>query len=280
MAKRKIIKIDEKKCNGCGNCLPNCPEGAIQLIDGKARLISDLYCDGLGACIGDCPKGAIEIEQREAQPYDEDKVMENIVKAGENTIIAHLNHLRAHGEDELLKQALEFLRKNELSIPKGFGSNQTNKNNSMGCPGTAVINNEPKLDENISVEQKSQLAQWPVQLHLLPANAPFFKEADVVLAADCVAYATGDFHNKFLRAKRLAIACPKLDSNLESYIEKIRSMIDEAKINTLTVVMMEVPCCRGLLLIAQKALERASRTVPIKQIIVDINGNIIKEQWT
>ena len=280
MAKRKIIKIDEKKCNGCGNCIPNCPEGALQLIDGKARLVSDLYCDGLGACIGDCPQGAIEIEERDAEPYDEDKVMENIVKAGKNTIIAHLSHLKAHGEEDLFKQALEFLKKNKIAIPEEFRSKQIQKNDSMSCPGAAVIHNEPTLDSNSSKEQKSELAQWPVQLHLLPANAPFFKQADVVLAADCVAYTAGDFHSRFLKGKRLAIACPKLDSNLESYVEKIRSMIDEAKINTLTVVMMEVPCCRGLLVIAQKALEKASRTIPIKQIIIDINGNIIKEQWT
>ncbi len=280
MAKRKIIKIDEKKCNGCGNCIPNCPEGALQLIDGKARLVSDLYCDGLGACIGDCPQGAIEIEERDAEPYDEDKVMENIVKAGKNTIIAHLSHLKAHGEEDLFKQALEFLKKNKIAIPEEFRSKQIQKNDSMGCPGAAVIHNEPTLDSNSSEEKKSELAQWPVQLHLLPANAPFFKQADVVLAADCVAYTAGDFHSRFLKGKRLAIACPKLDSNLESYVEKIRSMIDDAKINTLTVVMMEVPCCRGLVIIAQKALEKASRTIPIKQIIIDINGNIIKEQWT
>jgi len=278
MVKRKIIKIDEKKCDGCGACIPNCPEGALQLIDGKARIVSDLYCDGLGACIGECPKGAISIEQREAQPYSEEKVMKNIVKAGKNTLIAHLNHLKAHGEEDLLRQAKQYLKKNGIEIPQEFSRIDKSEEETMVCPGARIVDGRPQ-EKIASLEQTSQLDQWPVQLHLLPANAPFFKSADVVLAADCVAYAVGNFHAKFLSKKKLAIACPKLDSNLESYIEKIRAMIDEAKINTLTVVMMEVPCCRGLLLIAQKALEKASRKIPIKTIIVDIKGNILKDDW-
>lgn len=278
MLKRKIIKIDEKKCDGCGACIPNCPEGALQVIDGKARILSDLYCDGLGACIGECPKEAISIEEREAQPYSEEKVMENIVKSGKNTIIAHLNHLKAHGEEELLSQAKHYLKKNNIEIPQEFSKIKESKEETITCPGARIVDRKAQV-KNVSVKQTSQLDQWPVQLHLLPANAPFFKNADVVLAADCVAYALGDFHNKFLDGKKLAIACPKLDSNVESYIEKIKSMIDDAKINTLTVVMMEVPCCRGLLLIAQKALEKAQRKIIIKKIIVGINGTILKEEW-
>lgn len=283
MAKRKIIKIDEEKCNGCGLCIPNCPEGALQVIDGKARLISDLFCDGLGACIGHCPQGAIITEEREAEAYDEKRVMENIVKQGANTIKAHLEHLHSHGEMDLFKQAVEVL--DEKGIDNPFRPVKTGAANHVheggGCPGARMM--DFSKDKIGVVEEEgvrySQLKQWPVQLHLVPPTAPYFHGADVVLAADCVAYALADFHKDFLRGKALAIACPKLDSEQEIYSEKITAMIDEAKINTLTVMIMEVPCCMGLLMLAKNAAAKADRKIPIKSVVVGIKGDIKKEEW-
>jgi len=227
--KRTIIKIDEELCTGCGNCVPNCHEGALQIIDGKARLISDLFCDGLGACIGNCPEGAITLEEREAEPYNE--------------------------------------------VSKG------------GCPGSREISFDIDMDKinqnqpSYTNDAPSELRQWPVQLHLLNPQAGYFKNADVVLAADCVAFAMGNFHNRFLKGKTLAIACPKLDSNKESYVEKMTAMINNSNINTLQVVTMEVPCCSGLVQLADMARQQASRTIPIKKTVVSIQGEVLSETW-
>lgn len=279
MAKRKIIKINEKKCTGCGLCIPNCPEGALQIIDNKARLISDLFCDGLGACIGHCPEGAINIEAREAEPYDERKVMDNIIKAGTNTIIAHLSHLKEHGEHNLYKQAQQILKEKNITIDLQEKQITTTPL-PCGCSGSH-IRNEP-LDTNttpIEGSTPSQLRQWPIQFHLINPQTPSFQNADILLNADCVGYAKGDYHNTHLRGKRLIIACPKLDTNREIYIEKLVSLIDNSKINTLTVMMMEVPCCQGLLQLAKTAANQANRKIPIKSIIVSIKGDIIEEKW-
>ena len=281
MPKRKIIKIDEDKCNGCGLCIPNCPEGAIQLIDNKARIISDLFCDGLGACIGHCPEGAITIEEREAEPYDEKKVMENIVKKGKNTIIAHLEHLKDHGEIENLNIAVQLLKEKGINIE--LKNNNHQKHIRSGCPGSKVMDfsnnnshNENDTIEN-SVNRPSQLKQWPIQLHLVPPHAPYYQGKDVLLAADCVAYAIGDFHKEYMKDKSIAIACPKLDHDIDIYIEKIKLMIDAAKIKSLTVMMMEVPCCFGLMQIVKEAVKKSTRKIPIKSIIVSIHGEILQE---
>ena len=276
---RKIIRIDEKKCTGCGDCIPTCPEGALQIIDGKARLISDLFCDGLGACIGPCPTGAMTVEEREAEPYAEKKVMENIVKQGKNVIKAHLEHLRSHGETGYLKEAIAFLNEKGVDVPV-----EKNKNANMhsGCPGAKMVDlrNKNEAEEGgASVKVESQLRQWPIQLHLVNSEAPYYQKADVLLVADCVAYALGNFHNDYLKGKPIAIACPKLDENQEIYLEKIKSWFEDAKINTLTVMIMQVPCCRGLLNLAQTALEKSKRKVPVKYIIVGIDGEIITEEW-
>ena len=304
---RDIITINEEKCTGCGLCIPGCPEGAIQMIDGKARLVSDLSCDGLGACLGHCPEGAISIEKREAEPYNENAVMENIVKKGKNTIKAHLKHLRDHGETEYLQEALDYLRVNNIENPlleeivnnRGQHSHTeggcpgskimqfVSQASGVGCPGSAALqfkdkNRERKNTPNHSESGEaglSALSHWPVQLHLLTPRAPFLKNSDLLLSADCVAHAAGDFHRDYLKGKTLAVACPKLDSNIESYIEKLTAMIDQSKINTLTVLMMEVPCCGGLLSIAMKAAEKAERKVPLKKIVVSIRGELISEEW-
>ena len=245
--KRDILKIDEEKCNGCGLCVPNCHEGALQVIDSKVRLVSELMCDGLGACIGHCPEGAITIETREAEPYNEIKVMEQMIGKGKNTIIAHLKHLKDHGETGFLQEGVNWLKENrdKLNFPledvthevHGQGHNQ----GGGGCPGSrAMVIEKPDKSDNQSVtaDQPSELRQWPVQMHLLNPNAPYFRDADLLLAADCVAFSMGNFHSRYLKGKSLAIACPKLDHGTETYVEKLAAMIDIAKVNTITVMMM------------------------------------------
>ena len=285
MSKRKIVKIDEEKCNGCGLCIPNCPEGAIQIIDGKARLVSDIFCDGLGACLGHCPEGAITTEEREAEPYDEKKTMENIVKAGKNTIIAHLNHLKDHGETNYLKEALEFLEEKGIDVDfKEETECGCTHEPYHACPGAQMKDlsdekNEKKIVADESASRNSQLKQWPIQLHLVPPNAPYFQRKDILLVADCVGYSIDNFHKDYLKDHSLSIACPKLDSDQEIYLDKLTILIDEAKINTLTVMTMEVPCCTGLLGLAKRAVEKALRKIPIKSIVVGIKGDILKEEW-
>jgi ferredoxin len=276
--KRQIIEIDEELCDGCEECIPGCPEGAIQIIDGKARLISDLFCDGLGACIGTCPQGAITVIEREAEPYDEVKVMENIVRQGENTIKAHLKHLRDHGQSDFLKTAVSFLEENEIAVPD-FESPEPSCA-SGGCPGSqnmAFVDQIQTPDE--TADLPSALSHWPIQMHLVSPMAPQFAGSDLVLAADCVAFSLGNFHQKYLPGKTLAIACPKLDQQQQIYLEKLKVLIDEAKINTLTVMIMQVPCCRGLLTMAQQAQQMANRKIPLKLMVVGIQGEILEDTW-
>ncbi len=271
MVKRKIIKIDEEKCDGCGLCIPNCPEGAMQIIDGKARLISDLFCDGLGACIKYCPKDAIKIEEREAEKYDEKKVMENIVKQGKNTIKAHLGHLKEHGEEKYLKQAKDYLKENNIKL-------DLNKNTKLlvshSCPGSRMMDFKDKKRENSSnpkSRQESELMQWPVQLNLVPVNAPYFKNADVLLAADCVPFAYANFHSDFLKNKALIIGCPKLD-DVEFYEQKLTEILKSNNIKSITIVNMEVPCCFGLQKVTKQAIKNSGKTIPLKQSIITIQG--------
>ncbi len=287
--KRTIIKIDEEKCNGCGLCVSGCYEGSLQLIDGKASMISELYCDGLGACIGDCPEGAITLEEREAEPYSELATIERIAKKGESTILAHINHLLEHNEIDYANQAIDYLQKNNIKIDESKLKLKNNKNMNQehqhhsGCPGSKIIDfsdKKPITTNNAqSADISSQLRQWPVQLHLVSPMAGYFKGADVLLAADCVAFAMGNFHQDYLKGRSLAIACPKLDSNKEIYIEKLTAMIDESKINTLTIMMMEVPCCGGLLQMTRMATESAKRKIPVKAIYVSLQGEILSEDW-
>jgi ferredoxin len=279
--KRKIIYIDDELCNGCGQCIPNCPEGALQLIDGKARLISDLFCDGLGACIGECPLGAITIEEREAQSYDERRVMENVIAQGRGVIQAHLAHLQEHGEQEYLAQALAVLEERgiDVELPEAAQGRAN-----AGCPGSQVraFHAGSSPTEGTSgidtPDAPSQLRQWPVQLHLLPPSAPYFRDADVLLAADCAAYAHGDFHRQFLQGRRLAIACPKLDSNQDIYLDKLKALIDFSGIRSITVLTMEVPCCRGLLQLARSAAAEAERKIPIQWLEIGVQGDLLQEE--
>ena len=289
--KRDIIRIDADKCTGCGQCVPNCPEGAIRILDGKARLVSDLFCDGLGACIGHCPEGAIAIEKREAEPYDEARVMETIIRQGPTVIRAHLEHLRDHNQMEYLSQALEVMRKKGVPNPLHGGSapacaGHGPSAHAGGCPGARSMSFAPAAAPaekgaggDDSGQRPSRLTHWPVQLHLVSPRAPQYQGRDVLLAADCVAYALGDFHKDHLNGRALAIACPKLDDGQDVYVEKIRALIDEAKINTLTVMIMQVPCCSGLLHLAREAASQAKRKVPVKCAVVGIQGDILSEEW-
>ena len=309
---RKIIQIDDDKCNGCGLCIPNCHEGALQIIDRKARLISDLFCDGLGACLGHCPEGAIEIIEREAEPYNETVVMGTIVKQGRNTILAHLEHLRDHNEKEFLNEAIAYIKKHDINLSpdddikasptstiifpnmkEALNQAKPEHESSCGCGSsktidfridldkvnTAAVASATIIDTASATPLVSELRQWPVQLHLVNPMASYFQGADVILAADCVAFAIGDFHNLLLKNKSLAIACPKLDTNKEVYIEKLVVMINQAKINTLTVPIMEVPCCGGLTQMALMARQQGGRNIPIKKIVVGIKGDILQEEW-
>ncbi len=301
--KRDILKINEALCNGCGKCVPNCHEGALKVIDGKIRLINELMCDGLGACLGYCPEEAITIETREAEPYNEKLVMENMRKKGKNTIIAHLIHLKEHDETGYLQEGISYLKavseelnfnldevlgevhnsvRNYAAPKQVFATTHSHENKSGGCPGSAAIvieKHEQAYDQGVTDDQPSELRQWPVQMHLVNPNAPYFRGSDLLLAADCVAYSMGNFHGQYLKGKSLAIACPKLDSDTGVYVEKLTAMIDTAKINSITVMMMEVPCCGGLLNMARTALSLAGRKVPVKKMIAGINGQVLQEEW-
>jgi NAD-dependent dihydropyrimidine dehydrogenase PreA subunit len=287
---REIVKIDENLCDGCGLCVPNCHEGALQIIDGKARLISDLMCDGLGACLGHCPQGAITIEKREAAPYNEVEVVKDILPKGKNVMIAHLKHLRDHNENEFFIQAISWMEENRASLP--FDLNEVKAEvhkafaakpgaSACGCPGSAEKTfNAPKAQFVANnTEVPSALTHWPVQMHLINPNANHFKGSDLVLAADCVAFSMGGFHSNLLKGKTLAIMCPKLDHNLNVYVEKIVSLIDDAQVNTITVVMMEVPCCGGMLRFVKEAQSIAKRKVPVKAMIVSVSGEVLNKEW-
>ncbi len=245
MPLRKIVQIDEQKCNGCGKCIPECAEGAIAIVGGKARLVADVVCDGLGACLGHCPEGAITIIEREAEAFDEAEV-----------------HRRKAQPASACAGTWAGTSVTGLSLPMA---------DSTGARASAA----PSADG----EPSSALANWPIQLHLVPPTAPFLQDAHVLLSANCVPFAMPDFHERLLRDHKVLIACPKLDDGNEIYVEKLRALIDEAKINTLTVMIMEVPCCGGLLALAQKAAGQATRKVPVKAITVGIHGNVLHETW-
>jgi ferredoxin len=271
---RNIIKIDNEKCTGCGLCIPNCPEGAIQIIDNKARLISDLFCDGLGACIGHCPEGAITVEQREAEPYDEKKVMENIVIQGENTIKAHLIHLKSHGEMKFYNEAVGFLKEHNIPVPA-----EINPEPVHACPGSLARDfreKEPPIEKDIAEnkpELKSQLRQWPIQLKLVPVNAPYFDKADILIAADCVPFSYAGFHEKLLKGKILIIGCPKLDDK-QLYLNKLSAIFSGNDIKSVTVVHMEVPCCFGLIKLVENAVDSSGKEIPVKTVEISIKGEI------
>ena len=236
MVLRNIVKIDEEKCDGCGLCVNACAEGAIKIIDGKAKLVSEIYCDGLGACIGQCPQDAITIEKREADEFDEHATKEHLAK-----------------EKDAQPQS-DFV-----------------------CPGmmTQKLREKADTDKSDTAEVSSQLSHWPVQLKLVSPNAPYFANADLLLVADCVPFAMGDFHNKFLKDRSIVVGCPKLDDS-EFYIEKLAAILKANKLKSLTVVHMEVPCCFGLTHIARKAITSSGVKMPFEDVTIDLQGNVNK----
>lgn len=272
--KRKIIQIDEKKCDGCALCMPNCPEGALQLIDGKARLVSDRFCDGLGACLGHCPQGAITVIEREAEAYDESKVMEQIIQHGPSTIQAHLDHLKEHGETTYYNEAILFLKKNGIVLPPPPLTHH------CACPGAENKQFTPHAPKHspspLDHTSASALTHWPIQMHLISPHAPQYQNQDIVLSADCVAFTSTELHTRFLPGKSLAIACPKLDENQEIYLEKIIALMDQSNIRSLHVIIMQVPCCRGLLQLALEAQKQATRKVPIQCTVLSLQGEILQ----
>lgn len=238
---RKIVKIDQEKCNGCGLCVPACAEGAIRMINGKAVLSADNLCDGLGACLGDCPQDAISIIEREAGEFDESAVEE------------HLKTL-------------------ESPAPEVKHSHQAHG----GCPGSRAMTLAPPpaaATGDDTGSRPSRLGQWPVQLHLVPVNAPYFQNADLLIAADCVPFAYADFHKEFLAGKALVIGCPKLDDN-SFYLQKLTELLRVSSIKSITVMRMEVPCCGGIVMAARQALAASGKDIPFNEITVGINGTI------
>jgi len=257
-ATRKIVQIDEEKCDGCGKCVPSCAEGAIRIVDGKARLVADLYCDGLGACLGECPLDAISIIEREAEAFDEAAVEE------------HLARLETESTPE----------------PLACGCPGTAVQSFQGCPGSAVQNiglnvldSPPSPGGELSAapssgDAASALTHWPIQLHLVPPGAPFLQNADLLLAADCVPFAYADFHKRFLKDRAVLIGCPKLD-DLSFYVDRLANILSTASLNSLTVLHMEVPCCTGLVRIAEAAIEASGVVVPLQDVTISVRGEVI-----
>lgn len=258
--KRKIIKIDEEKCNGCGNCIPSCPEQAIQMVDTpkgpKARLVKEFYCDGLGACLGSCPTGALTIEEREADVYDEEATIARIKEVAPEMLETHLKHLAEHSQ--------ELPEHHSHKMPKGMTS----------CPSAQVLHWEEKKKASKKIAKvPSELRQWPIQLHLVPPFAPYFQNADLVIVADCVPFAYANFHQDFLKDKAIAIGCPKLDDS-DAYVEKITQIIKTANPKSIKVIHMEVPCCFGLVHIVKQALKQAKKDIPFEEVTIGIKGEM------
>ena len=239
---RDIIEIDEEKCTGCGLCVPACAEGALQIIDGKARLVGEVYCDGLGACLGECPEGALKVIKREAEPFDEKAV------------------------EELLSKTGEAPDKTSSGPPAG------------GCPSVQVVTlDSPGQTKPEPGGRPSGLGHWPIKLQLMVPQAPFLKNADLVLLADCAAAAYPDLHDKVLPGKAVALACPKLDDP-QAHIHKLATLLAGARPRSLSVVHMEVPCCSGLEFIARKALEMAGMEMPVGRLMISNDGKVLRRE--
>ncbi len=243
---RKIIEIDEDLCNGCGECILSCAEGALQLVDGKAKLVADVYCDGLGACLGECPTGALKIIEREADEFDEEAVEKRLEEVGETE------------------------QPKEAPVAAGCPSARLQ---SFGGPTPCQQANIPVTHES----QNSALGQWPIQINLIPPTAPFLKGADLLIAADCTAFACGAFHHNLLAGKVLMIGCPKFDDTQE-YLEKFTQIFKTADIRSITTVFMEVPCCNGLPMIVKRAMEAAGKTIPTEHVVIGVRGDILRRE--
>ncbi len=281
---RTIIKIDEEKCNGCALCIPECKEGAIQIINEKAKLINDMFCDGLGACIGHCPEGAITFEQREAEPYNEKLVIDRIANEPE-VLKAHLIHLIEHKEINLYNEAVQYLETLNITNPLAYNSKiETTEKISpqsiqsfSGCPGSRpALFNEPS---NESVEKSElrispQLRQWPIQLHLVPPSAPYFQNREMIIMSTCGPVAYANIQNDYIKDRSIVLACPKLDYT-EPYRDKLASIFFNNNINNVIVLIMEVPCCKGLTKFAVDAAEIAGKSnISIEEHTITLDGKL------
>ena len=257
--KRQIISIDEDLCDGCGICIPACPEQALQIVDTpagkKARLVKEFYCDGLGACLGSCPTGALTVEEREAEPYDEAAAIARIKRRAPEVLEEQVKHLEEH--------AREFPEQNAHELPEGVPS----------CPSAQLFRWAEKEEDvaKESVKVHSALRHWPIQLHLVHPSAPYYQDADLVIAADCVPFAYPNFHEDFLKGKALVIGCPKLD-DVDAYRSKLKQLIETAHPRSIIIVHMEVPCCSGLVNIVRQALRASRRNIPLEEIVISIAG--------
>ncbi|MGA1872779.1 MAG: ATP-binding protein [Thermoplasmatota archaeon] len=271
MVMRQIISIDHDRCTGCGLCVPDCPEGALQIIDGKAHLISDIFCDGLGACIGTCPEGAIRTIEREAEEYSERLTMENIIKAGSNVIKAHLKHLKDHGQTGYFNEAVEVLKEKGIEVPS-----LEEEELPCGCPGTIMKKLDPveESDRPEGGERTSALRQWPVQIHLLHPKAPFFENSHLLILADCVAAANPNLHSQLIHGKTVAMGCPKLD-DARAYIKRLSEILRQNRIKSVTVATMEVPCCSGMVRIAEEAVKLSGKELPLIKEMISLRGELM-----
>jgi NAD-dependent dihydropyrimidine dehydrogenase PreA subunit len=251
---RKIVNIDQEKCDGCGLCVPSCAEGAITIVDGKAQISADNLCDGLGACLGDCPRDAITIIEREADEFDEAAVED------------HLHQ----------KQASPAAQPKPAHAHHG-GAHHGGAHHGGGCPGSRVASFSPPPAQAAPAagSQQSQLAQWPVQLHLVPVTAPYFQGADLLITADCVPFAYADYHRDFLAGKAVVIGCPKLDDN-GAYKEKLTELFRVSGIKSITVLRMEVPCCGGIVMAARQALAASGKDIPFREVTISIRGEVVE----
>ncbi|MFQ3675036.1 MAG: 4Fe-4S dicluster domain-containing protein [Endomicrobiia bacterium] len=269
--KRKIIKIDEKLCNGCSNCIPSCPEQAIQMVETpngpKARLVKEFYCDGLGACLGSCPTGALTIEEREAEDYDEELTIARIKEVAPEMLDVHLKHIKEHSE-KLPEHHSHKMHKGMTSCPSAsvmtWGKKSEVKHSGVDTLGSS---------NGAKAPTPSELRQWPIQLHLVPSFAPYFQNADLLIVADCVPFAYANFHKDFMKNKAIAIGCPKLD-DVDAYVEKVTEILKTANPKSIKVVHMEVPCCFGLVNIVKQALEQAKKNIPFEEVTIGIKGEI------
>lgn len=253
MVKRKIIKIDESLCDGCALCIPSCPEGALQIIDGKAKVVKESFCDGLGACLGDCSLGALTIVEAETEQYDERGVIEHIKMNAPEKLRTHIEHMNQH--------------KNEIS-------KHSQQSHFSGCPSSRVMQFEEQPPAEPAAHVSTQLRQWPIQLHLVPPTAPYFKNANIYLVADCVPFAYPNFHSDILAGNAIAIGCPKLD-DVQAYVDKVTQIFKCSVPKGITVVIMEVPCCSGLVQIAQQATINAELKLSIEVMVIGIRGDLI-----
>lgn len=273
---REIIHIDEELCDGCGDCIPSCHEGALQIIEGKCRLISGLYCDGLGACIGHCDKGALTIIKAEAEEYDEVKVIKSMLDKPQSVLKAHLSHLLDHGANEYFNQATEYLKSIGISININQSAKKTS---SEGCPGSSMKElKQFTPPKKLRDESESMLEHWPIQLHLVSPFSPFLKGRELVILSTCSPVAYPNVQSDYISGKAVVLACPKLDYT-EPYPKKLEEIFRNAGTKKATVVRMEVPCCSNLSTMVIKAATNSNvNGLQIDEHTISIDGKRINEK--